>query len=1262
MFENLLIWKRLALGFGIVMCFTLAIGVVSLINTAKLDDVTHELYEEPFKSNNALRDIGRRIYAMQSALKDIAISQQGYRVQDAVSQLRLHDIEIMKDLYLIKKVPGADQERIARFVEQYSVWKEIQAEIIRNKKLNNQERVVELTEERSEESVLLLESFIDEFIVDANALGEKFIHEAEMTHDLTNKEMFGLLLFTFMLGLFISFYIARGITRPLDQVVKSLKKLSVGDLEHEINIYRGDELGIVADSYREMIENLRHKAAIADYIKEGDLDHLVEVQSKSDQLALSMNEMIQSLRTKTQENENQHWFMAGVTELALAMRGDQEVQELTQNVINFLANYLDCSVGIFFISNEETSRLDYISGYAYFESASNVKSVAYGESLVGQAAEEKKLISLYEIPENYIKISSSLGEVSPSHLIVLPITLNEKNIGVLELASLHLLTPLEIEFLESVSENIAIAINSAQSRVRMRELLDESHRQAALLLSQQEELKASNDALEEKTKRLIASEESLKVQQEELQSTNEELEEQTASLKASESRLQVQQEELQAANEELELKTESLQAKNAEIEQFSRDINEKALALEKASKYKSEFLANMSHELRTPLNSLLLLARTLAEDSTNLTDDQIEAATIIYNSGNDLLNLINDILDLSKIEAGQMSLDISEIRLDDIVSRLRKTFEHVARNKGLVFTVNFANNLPEFMHGDLKRIDQILKNLISNAIKFTHHGEISIDAVFSKAGDDRDMITISVSDTGIGIPKDKQEIIFEAFQQAEGGTARQYGGTGLGLSISRQLVTLMEGEISLSSEPNKGTTFSVSIPVNLSVDSSSEKSGIEKVVMSQPVLNPSIVTKVPEKQVIAHQEELLQAQPIEDDRDRLTDQDKVILIIEDDLNFAKILLQQSRQKNFKAIVTDNGEAGYLLANKYLPSAIILDLTLPGMDGFKLLDQLKENPDTRHIPVHIISAMDSEADVFNKGAIGFLQKPVNKEKLVDTFSYVADVIEKEVKDLLLVEDDENVQLAIAKLIGNGDVKITKAVTGEAAFKAIESGHFDCMILDLGLPDMSGFELLTRLHANRTITIPPVIVYTARDLTREETDKLREFSQSIIIKGVRSEERLLDETALFLHRVIGNLPEQKQAIIRNLYDKDAFLINKKVLIVDDDMRNLFALSKILRDRGMQIIKAQNGRKALEMLAKEEDVSLVLMDIMMPEMDGYETTKAIRNQREYANLPIIALTAKAMKEDREKCIAAGASDYLSKPIDIDRLLSMLRVWLYQ
>ena len=697
-------------------------------------------------------------------------------------------------------------------------------------------------------------------------------------------------------------------------------------------------------------------------------------------------------------------------------------------------------------------------------------------------------------------------------------------------------------------------------------------------------------------------------------------------------------------NEELEEQTQSLEEKNKEVKSSKNDIEQKTKQLEISSKYKSEFLANMSHELRTPLNSLLILSKDLSENrKKNLDTIQVESAEIIYKSGHDLLVLINEVLDLSKIEAGKMSINIERMSLKYFTEDLIRNFKHQAEEKGLELIAKLDTDLPEFIHTDSQRLSQILKNLISNAIKFTEKGSVSIN--INKYTDCT--LIISITDTGIGIQQDKQMSIFEAFQQAEGGTSRKYGGTGLGLSISRELAKLLGAEIKLSSKINEGSTFSLIIPLEIYP---------EEEPLPTNTLQESVLFNLGNENRLPY----LNYPTIEDDRNTITKDDKVVLIIEDDLIFASILLKQAHTKGFKCLSASSGEDGLLLAAKYKPLAIILDMGLPGINGHDVLFELKVNPSIRHIPVHVISANERSLNLIKEGAVEYLMKPISKKDLEEAFGKIEKFANRKMKNLLIIEDSENSRKAMRILIGNGDVKCLEAGTGKEALALYEQNDIDCIILDIGLPDISGFDLIHKLEHVKGHNIPPIIIYTGKELTKEENKELEKYSETIIIKGIKSEERLLDETALFLHRTVSNLPESKQAIIHNLYDKESVFHSKKILLVDDDMRNVFALSKILEDRGMGIIKAENGKVALKMLDIHPDIDMVLMDIMMPEMDGYEAMKRIRSQAKFQKMPVIALTAKAMKDDKQKCIDAGANDYIAKPIDVERMLSLMRVWL--
>lgn len=689
------------------------------------------------------------------------------------------------------------------------------------------------------------------------------------------------------------------------------------------------------------------------------------------------------------------------------------------------------------------------------------------------------------------------------------------------------------------------------------------------------------------------------------------------------------------------------------------DLEQQARKLSLASRYKSEFLSNMSHELRTPLNSLLILAQDLAANTKrNLDEDQVESATIIESSGKSLLNLINDILDLSKVEAGRMDLNIEHMGFPEISDSILTSFKPLTDDKSLELSTSIGKDLPKTIRTDRQRLEQIIRNLIANAVKFTDKGTVSVefhrpppDVNLSQSGlNPQNTFAVSVKDTGIGISEEKQLEIFEAFQQADGTTSRVYGGTGLGLAISRELAKLLGGEIQLSSEKGKGSTFTVYLPCDLR-ELESEKLETRKWKFEK---KEKSAIRIPKPEI----------QQIPDDRNDIAENDRTILVIEDDLNFAKALYKFCHDRDFKCLHAGDGKTGLDLADKFKPDAIILDIRLPGIDGWGVLEALKSNTKIRHIPVHMMSVEEESIDAYKKGAIGYLTKPVNQDDLQKAFTTLEDVIERDIKNLLVVEDDKVMRQSIIKLMGNGDIK-TKAVgTGKEALAELQTHSYDCMILDLKLPDITGFEVLNRLDELEEITIPPVIVYTGKDLTREEEHQLREYASSIIVKGVKSQERLLDETALFLHRVVDNLPAGKRKMISRLHDEDALFQGKKILLVDDDMRNAFAISKVLEERGMDVHKAPDGQKALDILNKEPDVDLVLMDIMMPVMDGYTAMREIRNPESIIqnhNVPIIALTAKAMKEDRDKSISAGANDYLPKPVDIERLLSLLRVWLY-
>jgi len=1029
-----------------------------------------------------------------------------------------------------------------------------------------------------------------------------------------------------------------------DASARTAMSLMIGVLLATLLVALG--LGLLVT--RAITSGLGTMVAVADSIAGGKLDNEIDASGRDEvaKLALSVDKMQSALREARDQDQAQSWLKTGIARLNDVMRGDLDIGSLANKVVSEVTTYLDAKIGAFYLLSDKGGEpaLSLLGSYAYTKRKNLSSLFKVGEGLVGQAALERQQILLRNVPEDYIKVTSGLGEAVPRFICVTPFLYENKVKGVLEIGTLDELTDLQLEYLKHAMPAVAITLETAQGREELGRALERSQQLTEELQAQQEELKASNEELQ--------------VQQEELKAANEELEEQTQALKVSEEKLKAQQEEMEVVNEELEEKNELLERQKRDVEQARKEIADKAEDLALASKYKSEFLANMSHELRTPLNSLLILARVFADNREgNLSDDQVESARVIYNSGTDLLGLINDILDLAKIEAGRVDLQVGKVILRSVAAGIAESFQHIATDKGLELKVDVSSNAPADIFTDKKRLDQIIKNLVSNAIKFTERGEVIVE--FGRPLGDTplpeglpghaDTIAISVRDTGIGIDREKHKVIFEAFQQAEGGTARKYGGTGLGLSITRELVRLLGGEIRLVSEPGKGSTFTVLLPDRPGAATGRRE---QKPLGDEDAKAAVRTPRIPVKEL----------ERVEDDRDSLSEQDTAILIVDDDPNFARLLARQCQEKGFKSLVAPTGEEGLKLAESHLPKGIILDIKLPGMDGWAVLEMLKENPRTRHIPVHIMSVEEPNIDALRKGAIGFLTKPPEKAQLDAVLQKITDAFSKKIKNVLVVEDDAKMRRNIVDLIGNGDVHVSEAASGKEALEALRSNEYDCVVLDLGLPDMDGTEVLRALESDPRVVIPPVIVHTSRDITHDEEMELRSFSESIIIKDVRSDERLMDEVSLFLHSVVSQMPDKKRKMITDLHDVDRMFRGKKVLIVDDDMRTVFALSKILTAKGVKTLKAENGEKALQVLEQDQDVDLVLMDIMMPVMDGYETMKRIRAQERLSSLPIIALTAKAMKGDQELCIAAGASDYLAKPLDENRLYSMMRVWLYR
>ncbi|WP_088894052.1 response regulator [Leptolyngbya ohadii] len=1051
---------------------------------------------------------------------------------------------------------------------------------------------------------------------------------------------------SFVLLALIGYLLSRSISRPLTQLSGVAEKISEGDLSVDLphNPSR-DEIGVLTRTFNQMIANLRETIA---------------------------------------RNDEQRWLKSNLADLSQLLQGERNLAEMARRVLAKLAPLVEAQQGVFYLldTHEDSPVLRLLGSYAYRERKHLANQFQLGEGLVGQCALEKQRILLTDVPGDYTQIQSGLGAVQPVNVIVLPIVYEADVRGVMEFASLYRFTPQRLTLLEDAAAQLGVMLNAIAAYARTGELLEESQSLTVQLQEQQEELIQTNQQLAEQAQTLQESELLLKQQQEELQQSNEEL--------------QQLNEELEEKAELLETQKREVERKNQEIDLARQAIEEKAEQLALSSKYKSEFLANMSHELRTPLNSLLILAKMLGDNGDgNLSDKQVEYSRTIYSAGTDLLELINDILDLAKIESGTMAIDPQPVTFLEIKGDLERLFRQVALSKGLAFTIELAETLPRSIVTDAKRVQQILKNLLSNAFKFTDQGSVTVQITPAA----NQQIAFAVTDTGIGIPADKQRIIFEAFQQADGTTSRKYGGTGLGLSISLELAQLLGGSIVLVSQPGQGSIFTLYLPEIYQGTSDQpffyeeiagqefqsresfgrESSGRESQNRQQtiasnpsnsspayqlaPELTPSVIASSPTPPLPPSPTPPLPSQEIDDDRTNLHSGDRILLVIEDDVNFARILLDMARQQGFKVLIALRGKPGIALAEQFLPNAILLDIRLPDMDGWTVLDRLKHNSSTRHIPIHILSVEDRQSRGFHLGAIAHLQKPISTETLTQSLKDIRSYVDRPVKQLMVIEDDPIQARSMIELIGKGeDVQSTAVGTGAEALNLLRSQSFDCVVLDLGLPDMSGLDLIEQIKQDLRLSRLPIIVYTGKELTRQEETQLRRLAESIIIKDVRSPERLLDETALFLHRVQANLSQENREILEQLRQTDPVLAGKKVLIIDDDVRNIFALTSLLERYQMQIIFAENGRDGIEMLQANPGVNVVLMDIMMPEMDGYETTVAIREINEFRNLPIIALTAKAMQGDREKCIEAGASDYITKPVDTEQLVSLLRVWLYR
>ncbi len=1020
-------------------------------------------------------------------------------------------------------------------------------------------------------------------------------------------------------------FLKQRIAAKLDEMAQTIDLRKTQGLSAALDLVRSDRGKVEMDAIRGLVD------AMSQTENEVRTSRLAEMDSAQQQALIStvltaalgilLTVVIGYLLGKAAiSRSREEWLQTGKIGLGSAMMGDQRIDELGENILDYLVAYTGAVAGAFFSGVRGHYRRTAVYGIP------DIKSVPLEfvgrEGLLGQASTQGSLIVLDDVPDGYLSFGSALGQDKPKYLVILPAVVEGSTNAVLEMGFLKPVDEKVLSLLKQASEAIGLSVQAASYRGELQNLLEETQQQSEELQAQGEELRVNN----------------------------EELEEQSRVLKESQLRLELQAAELEQTNTQLEEQANQLEIQRSDLERANASVQLKAAELERSSQYKSDFLANMSHELRTPLNSSLILAKLLADNPhENLTDEQVKYARTIQSSGNDLLNLINDILDLSKIEAGHVEIQPEEASVVRLTNGLRQMFEPVASEKQLEFIISLDEHLPKTFETDPRRLEQILKNLISNAIKFTEKGKVEL----SVRPQGSDKIVFSVADSGIGIAEDQLNSIFEAFHQADSTISRRFGGTGLGLSISRQLVRLLAGTIAVESKPGQGSRFSVTLPLR-------QMSARDV----SPTTSSFLPTRSPGEMPGAVSEAAL-ARQLSDDREEIGGDKRVLLVIEDDETFAEIVRDLSREMGFHCVVARTAEEAVKTAREFSPNAIVLDVGLPDQSGLSVLDGLKNDVRTRHIPVHVISAGDHTRTAISLGAVGYLRKPVSREQIVDVLARLEKKLSRRANRVLIVEDDKNHREAVANLLGSGDVETFTAASAAECLNLLREQTFDCMVLDLSLPDTSGFALLETLSQENIYSFPPVIVYTGRELSAENEQKLRRYSKSIIIKGAKSPERLLDEVSLFLHQVISELPPEQQKMIQKARHRDALLEGRRILVVEDDIRNIYALTNILEPRGAEVIIARNGREALDALSKSQAsestaIDIVLMDIMMPVMDGLAATRKIRENPAWKKLPIITLTAKAMPDDQQRCIEAGANDYMAKPLDVDKLLSLVRVWM--
>lgn len=1320
---------KLLLGFGLVLVLAGGLNIYALIKMEHLADLTTRIYNHPLQVTRAVLSAHVGIIKIHREIKSLPLAVTKQDISQIEESINVQSVEIYRQFGIVEKwILGAEGAALMEDTKQlFTDWKPIRDEAIELMLQQQRDAATEIIQGRNTEHAQKLEIRMAELRDYAANKANGMYDSAQITRETVLNHTLIALLMVFIVSGLISFVIARRIAGAVEVIMRLARRLSAGhvtlleeDRENfEELVKRNDEMGdigraiesvaryfqsVIGDivqisrslaqgqlnvkpqaEYRgdfqqisvAMTTALSNQQQVIEEIVEvsqnlaagklttqiqarypGDfcrieealktalpelravINDIVEISSalaagqwqtmpqatyrgEFIRVSKALSSAMQKLAQASQQNLEQDWLKTGQAELSQKLRGEQQITELAKRIIHFLSRYLEAQIGAFYLLDEleNPPALKLIASYAYTQRRQVSNRFELGESLVGQAALEKEVILLSEVPDEYVHIQSGLGQIAPKNIIVLPFLYDDEIKGVIEIGSLHAFSAVQREFLAQAMPNIGIAINTAQARKRMQYLLEQAQTQSEELQVQQEELRHSNEILEERSQELLEQK-------------------------------------------------EAIRRSNEMLQESRHSIEEKAKELEQASRYKSEFLANMSHELRTPLNSLLILAKMLADNrEQNLSEKQVEWAHTIHSAGSDLLMLINDILDLSKVEAGRFDLNIENCYLRDIVQNTRQKFQHMAQEKGLKFEVKLSSNIQEYIQSDAQRLQQIINNLLSNALKFTDkNGQVSFSigpaATDLKLSEPNlrteDLLAFAVKDSGIGIPKDKQALVFEAFRQADGTTSRRYGGTGLGLSISRKLATLLGGDLILRSQPGKGSEFILLLPK--AVDAHATNEFIAQIEQdNEPAESASFYIKQDDEGFQSNLSQIAYPKRIQDDRESCTNEDKSLLIIEDDQKFISILMEMARELGFKCLVAEDGKEGLILAGEYRPSAIVLDVGLPELDGLSVMDRLKDNPLTRAIPVHFISASDDSREARRMGAVGYLEKPADAGQLSQALKKLEALSHHPIKNLLIFSENQQQGEKIAELLTIESIHGEIISQLEQAWEHLRSQDLDCLVIAVGQKGQACMALLEKIYAQSTAQHIPILLYSQRELSLAEEKLVHKLGQSLVVKTVRSLDRLLDETMLFLHQFEAKLPQEKRQILARVHNKEAILAGKKILIVDDDPRNIFSLSALLEDKAMEVYTANNGEDCLKQLAAEEDMDIVLMDIMMPGMDGYETIREIRKQAHFRQLPVLALTAKAMKNDRAKCIEAGANDYLPKPVDASKLLSLLRVWLY-